>query len=314
MSVEALTTHALASPSTRPDWREIELTRSVLESSREAFVSIDAAGTVIAWNQAAEQTFGWSREEACGRSMAELIIPERHREAHYRGVRRFLDSGKAGVSGHRLELAVLLRDGREVPIELTIAPTRVDGETVFNAFLHDIGERRAAEAEVRRLAAIVETSDDAVMSGTLDGTVTSWNRGAEHLYGYSSEEMVGESISRVRPTGDLREVSELQARLARGERIRDHETREIRKDGSSVDVSVSMSPLADESGRVVGVASIARDVTSRKASERALQEAHARFQGAFEAAPIGMALVDLDGGSSPPMRPCATWSGGRRRS
>ena len=295
MGVEALTTHALASPSTRPDWREIELTRSILESSHEAFVSIDAAGTVIAWNQAAEQTFGWSREEACGRSMAELIIPERYREAHYRGVQRFLESGKVGFSGRRLELAALHRDGREVPIELSIAPTRVGGATVFNAFLHDIGERRAAEAEVRRLAAIVETSDDAVMSGTLDGTVTSWNRGAEHLYGYSSEEMVGESISRVRPTGDLREASELQARLARGERIRDRETREIRKDGSSVDVSVSMSPLADESGRVVGVASIARDVTARKASERALQEAHARFQGAFEAAPIGMALVDLDG-------------------
>ncbi|MGI8439210.1 MAG: PAS domain S-box protein, partial [Thermoleophilaceae bacterium] len=295
MNLRALTRDAFEAPSTLPDRRDNELTRSILQSAHEAFVSIDATGVILAWNRAAEQTFGWPREEACGRSMAELIIPERHREAHYCGVQRFLETGEAGVSGRRLELAALHRDGREVPIELTIAPTRLDGETVFNAFLHDISDRRAAEAEARRLAAIVETSDDAVMSGALDGTVTSWNRGAERLYGYSSDEMVGESISRVRPTGDLREVRDLQARLARGEHIREYETREIRKDGSSVDVLVSMSPLTDESGRIVGVASIARDVTARKASERALQEAHARFQGAFEAAPIGMALVDLDG-------------------
>jgi len=293
MSVEALTSHALASPSTRPDWRENELTRSILESAHEAFVSIDAAGTIIAWNAAAEKTFGWPREEACGRSMADLIIPERYRDAHHRGMRRFLESGKTCVSGRRLELSALHRDGREVPIELTIAPTtHIDGTTGFNAFLHDIGERRAAEAEIRRLAAIVETTDDAVMSVTLDGTVTSWNRGAERLYGYSAEEMVGRSISRVRPTGGLEDV---HARLARGEPVRGFETREVRKDGRLVDVSVSMSPLADESGRTSGFAAIARDVTVRKVSEHALKEAHERFQGAFEAAPIGMALVGLDG-------------------
>ncbi|MDQ4072657.1 MAG: PAS domain S-box protein [Actinomycetota bacterium] len=230
-----------------------------------------------------------------GRSIAELIVPESFRAAHRRGLRRYLETGETRVSGQRLELGALHRDGGELEIELTISPMKVGGETVFNAFLRDITARREAEREVRRLAAIVETSEDAIVSGSIDGTVATWNAGAERLYGYTAEEMIGQPITRLLPSGDFSQVGELRERLLLGGRVRDFETRELHKDGHTIDVSVSMSPLTDESGEVIGVASIARDVGERKGTERALIEAWERFHGAFVNAPIGMALVGLDG-------------------
>lgn len=270
-------------------------TYSVLESAHDAFVSVDAAGRVMVWNRAAEETFGWSRGEALGRPISELIVPERFRDAHQCRLRPYLEAGEARVAGQPLEVAALHRDGHELEVELTVSPMQVGESTVFNAFLRDITARRDAEREVRRLAAIVETSEDAIVSGSLDGTVATWNPGAERLYGYTAEEMIGHPITRLLPSGDCSEVLELRERLSSGGRVRDFETRGLHKDGHLVDVSVSMSPLTEESGEIVGVASIARAVSERKATERALIEAWERFQGAFVNAPIGMALVGLDG-------------------
>jgi PAS domain S-box-containing protein len=273
-----------------------ESTYAILESAHDAFISIDAAGRIIAWNRAEEETFGWPRGDALGRSMVELIVPERFRNAQLRGLQRYLETGDASVAGQPLELAALHRDGRELETELTISPMRMGDATVFNAFLRDITARRQAEREVGRLAAIVETSEDAIVSGSLDGTITTWNAGAERLYGYSAREMVGQPITRLRPSGGLSELAAHRDRLASGKSVREFEVREVHKDGHPIEVSVSMSPLGDERGAIVGVASIARDVSERKVNERAMLEAWERFHGAFVSAPVGMALVGLDGG------------------
>jgi PAS domain S-box-containing protein len=272
-------------------------TYAILESAHDAFVSIDTAGRVTFWNRAAEETFGWSRDEVLGRSLAELIIPERFRDAHRRGLRRYIETGESRVSGKRLELGAVHRDGHELEIELTISPMGVGDATVFNAFVRDTTARREAEREVRRLAAIVETSEDAIISVSLDGTVATWNAGAERLYGYTAEEMIGQPITRLLPSGDFPELRGLRERLSSGGRIRDFETRGVHKEGHPIDVSVSLSSLTDESGQVVGVASIARDVSERKATEQALIQAWEHFHGAFANAPIGMALVGLTAAS-----------------
>lgn len=132
----------------------------------------------------------------------------------------------------------------------------------------DVTERRKASEPMRLLAAIVATSDDAIISKTLDGTVTSWNRAAERLYGWSSEEMVGQSIARIVPPDKLEELAGILARLANGERISHHETVRIAKDGRRIDVSVSISPILDSDGHVVGAAKIARDIRQRREAER----------------------------------------------
>ena len=247
------------------------------------------------WNQAAEVTFGWTATEAVGRELAELIVPERYRGLHRQGLRRYLDGGETRVVSQRIEIDALHRDGHELPVELTITPLSLEGRHFFNAFLHDISDRRAAQNTALRLAALVESSEDAISSGALDGTVMSWNAGAERLYGWTEEEMVGGSIARIRPEGSLEAVLEIQAALAAGRSVSGFETQELRKDGTLIDVSVSISSLRDDEGRVVGISSIARDITDRKRAERALEDLQRRTSSAFVNAPIGMALVAADG-------------------
>jgi PAS domain S-box-containing protein len=126
-----------------------ERLRLVLDTAQEAFVSIDAEGLITAWNPEAEATFGWTRDEAVGRPLSETIIPPEFRDAHRQGIKRFLATGEGPVLGKRLELEAVHRDGRRLPVELTISPVRVDDTYVFHAFLHDVTERKRKEAELQ---------------------------------------------------------------------------------------------------------------------------------------------------------------------
>ena len=136
----------------------------------------------------------------------------------------------------------------------------------------DVTERRRAEADQARLAAIVESSWDAIVGRNMDGTITAWNPGAEALYGYAAEEIVGQSVARLLPPGTEDELVDITARLERGERVPPFETVRRCKDGTPVEVEMTVSPIADPDGRVVGVAAIARDVRERRAAERGQQE------------------------------------------
>src|SRR6187401_526585 len=124
--------------------------RSVLDTAHEAFVSMDADGLISYWNPEAERTFGWSREEANGRVLAETIIPAKYREAHHRGLERFLSSGVGPALNTRFEITALHRDGHEFPVEITISAQETDGGYGFNAFLHDITDRKRAQKELRQ--------------------------------------------------------------------------------------------------------------------------------------------------------------------
>jgi PAS domain S-box-containing protein len=119
--------------------------RQILDGANEAFISIDETGEVVAWNRAAEETFGWPAATAIGRRLSELIMPERYRAMHEQGLRRYLDTGNAAILDKRIELVARHRDGREFPIELTITPARVKGGHRFHAFLHEISEHRGAD-------------------------------------------------------------------------------------------------------------------------------------------------------------------------
>lgn len=136
----------------------------------------------------------------------------------------------------------------------------------------DVSGRRRAEADQLRLAAIVESSWDAIVGRDLDGTITSWNPGAEALYGYSAAEIVGQPVARLLPPGNEGELADITARLGRGERIPPFETVRLRKDGTLVEVEMTVSPILDAAGRLLGVAAIARDISERRGAERRQQE------------------------------------------
>ncbi len=269
--------------------------RQIVSTAHDAFVAIDASGVITDWNPQAERTFGWSKQEAVGQSLAATIIPLRYREMHYRGLESFLHTGRGPLFDRRVEMEALHRDGHEFPVEMTVTPLRVNGEYFFNAFLHDISERKRAEAQIRQLAGIVESSADAIVATTPKGTITAWNRGAERQYGYSPAEAVGRPISILDPPDRPGEEEEILARAAAGHDITQLETLGRRKDGHLVDVSLTVSPIRGQDGELVGVSYIARDISERKRAERALREVQEGFRAAFEDAPIGVALETVDG-------------------
>ncbi|HET7479542.1 MAG TPA: PAS domain S-box protein [Rubrobacteraceae bacterium] len=147
---------------------------------------------------------------------------------------------------------------------------RGDSRFEVNIF-HDITDRERADIERRQLSAIVESSDDAIISKTLDGTITSWNSGAQKIYGYSAEETVGMPISMLVPDDRPNEIPGILERLSRGEKIDHYETVRVTKDGRRLDISVTISPIRNSAGRIVGASAIARDITERKQAEDAMR-------------------------------------------
>jgi PAS domain S-box-containing protein len=164
------------------------LNRAILDSALDCIITMDAAGIVREFNPAAERVFGFSRAEAVGQELAGLVVPERMREQHRRGLAHYLKTGEGPVLGKRIEINALRRDGSEILVELAITPFKADGALLFTAYLRDISERRRDEQASRHLAAIVESSGDAVISTDLKGTIMSWNRGAERIFGYRADD------------------------------------------------------------------------------------------------------------------------------
>jgi two-component system, LuxR family, sensor kinase FixL len=152
------------------------------------------------------------------------------------------------------------------------------------------------QKEARRiLAAIVESSDDAIIGKDLDGRILTWNRGAEHLYGYTAEEVTGRSIELLFPEDRLDELDEMLARSRSGQRVQHHETVRRRKDGQLVDISLTVSPIGDATGRIVGASTIARDITARKRADLALRTSEQRWRSVVESAVDGIVVIDAKG-------------------
>jgi len=244
------------------------LSRTFLDSALDCIITMDATGRVQEFNPASERVFGFTRSEAVGKELAELIIPPRLRERHRQGLVRYLKTGKGPLIGKLIEIEALRRDGSEILVALAINATRVNGSPIFTAYLRDITERKRAEEINRHLAAIIESSGDAIISKDLDEIVTSWNKEAERLFGYGADEMIGKPITVLVPPNRHNEELGIIERLRQGERVLRYETVYLRKDGTALDVSLAVSPIKDETGNVIGASKIARDITGRVRTER----------------------------------------------
>ena len=258
--------------------------RLVVEAAPNAMVMVDEAGLIVMVNAQVERVFGYPRAELLGQPV-ETLVPERLRGHHPALRAAFFAHPQARPMGAGRDLFGRRKDGAEFPIEIGLNPIETDEGTMVLSAIIDITERKAAEAALREsahrlrsLAAIVESSDDAIISNSLEGVVTSWNKSAERIFGYSASEMIGQSILRLAVPGGSGEMIAILERIRRGERVDHSETKRRRRDGSIVHVSLTVSPIYDVDNKLVGVSKVARDITAAALADAALRDSQARLQ------------------------------------
>ena len=243
---------------------------AIIESSDDAIVSKDLHGYVTSWNAAAERMFGYTASEIVGRHITTIIPAARRDEEDY-----VLGRIRAGLRTEHFETVRCRKDGSLLDVSLTISPIRGADGTIIGAskIARDITERKARDRDAFRLAAIVESSEDAIISKDLNSIILTWNAAAEQIFGYTAEEAIGRHIGLIIPDDRLDEETFVINAIRAQNSLRHFETVRRRKDGRLIDISLTVSPIRSASGDVIGASKIARDITEEKALRRAAAEA-----------------------------------------
>jgi PAS domain S-box-containing protein len=237
--------------------------RALEEVTDDAVCTTDLEGRITSWNPAAQRLFGFTPDQAIGQPIASLLRFDEVEE------QRLIDAACRSEPCRDVDAIRRHRDGRRLPVTLTVAPLRDDEGRVVGTvrIARDASGSMQADRAARRLAAIVESSDDAIVSKDLNGIVMSWNAAAQRMFGYTADEMIGESIRKLIPADRQGEEDEVLARLRRGEKVDHFETLRQHKDGRLLPISLTVSPVVDGAGRVVGASKIARDISDKLAAE-----------------------------------------------
>jgi PAS domain S-box-containing protein len=240
---------------------------AIVDSSDDAILSKDLNGIITSWNKGATRIFGYTADEVIGRPGVILLPSDRIDEE-----RLILDRIRRGEQVDHYETRRRRKDGEVIDVSVTISPIRqADGRIVgASKVARDITEQKQSAGATRLLAAIVSSSDDAIVSKNLNGIISSWNAGAERIFGYTPEEAIGRSVLMLVPMDRKDEEPRILERIRRGERIDHFETLRVRKNGEIFPVSLTISPVKNERGTIVGASKIARDITDLKkiAAER----------------------------------------------
>lgn len=226
-----------------------EALRCLFESAPDASYLMDLAGRFVDGNRAAEKLIGYRREELIGKNFVDagLLAPDQVPAAL-----AMLKSLNAGESLGTVQLQLQRRDGRELDVEVKTQLIQISGQMLILGSLQDITDRKQAEEGLRKLAAIVESSDDAVVATDLEGVITSWNRGAETIYGYSAKEAIGQSIGLIIPAKYREELTDFITKAKADKSVQHYETVRRRKNETEIDVSLTISPIHDQEGKVCG--------------------------------------------------------------
>jgi PAS domain S-box-containing protein len=244
---------------------------AVVESSDDAIITQSLDGTIETWNRGAERMFGYSALEAVGRPVSILVPPERLEEED-----AAIDRIRRGDPVRHFETERVSKAGVRVPVSVTISPVLTPTGEIhgISRIARDLTERRALERNAFQLAAIVDFAEDAIASKDINGIVQTWNRAAERMFGYSASEMIGHSIRIIIPRDRWHEEDEVLARIRSGQSIEHFETVRQRKDGSQIEISLSVSPIKTTTGAIIGASKIARDITSQRRLTREAEEAN----------------------------------------
>lgn len=241
---------------------------AIIEYSEDAIASKDLNGIITSWNKSAERLFGYKAEEIIGKPVTLIIPPELHDDEP-----RILEKIRGGERIKHFQTVRVHKNGQHIDVSLTVSPIRDEKGNIVGAakIVRDITRQKKLEEAALRLAAIVESSDDAIASKDLNGVVTSWNRSAEKLFGYKPEEIIGKHITMIIPPELHHDEDMILSKIRRGEKIDHFETIRLHKNGERIEVSLTISPVKDDDGNVIGAAKIVRNIMETNKIERALQ-------------------------------------------
>jgi len=253
---------------------------SLLEAAPDAMVGVDQGGVIRFVNRQTEASFGYDRADLVGQPM-EMLVPKSRRQAH-RAHRAgyFAHPTAARALGSRLEVTGRRRDGTEFPADISLSFIETEDGLLVTAAVRDVSERNQTDQELHQMAAIIRDSEDAIIGKTLDGTITSWNRAAERMYGYSSEEIIGASIKIITPKDRQDELTAILAKVSHGQATEHYQTIRIRKDGSEFPVVLTISPISNVEGAIVGASTIAHDVSQQM---QAFESARSMIESSLDA-------------------------------
>jgi hypothetical protein len=269
---------------------ETLLSHSILEAIPDAVAAVNQQGVIVQINSQAEAMFGYTRDELIGQSV-EMLVPERHRPNHHQHREDFHSKPKIRRMGSGLDLYGRRRDGSEFPVEISLSPIVTGNGAIVLSVIRDISDHKRIENELRhaseelerrksrelrdsqnRMALIVDSSQDAIIGKNLDGIITQWNKGAEQIYGYHAAEIIGQNISILCPPDRPDEVPAILEKIRKGNRVEYFESVRVTKDGRRLNMSISVSPIHDGDGNIIGASAIARDITAQKKFEDQLRQ------------------------------------------
>ena len=270
---------------------ETLLSRVFFEAVPDAMVAVNQDGIIVQVNSQTERLFGYTEGELVGQSV-EVLVPVEKRGLHHRHRDRYRKQPETRRMGAQLDLFGRRKDGSKFPVEISLSPVSTDSGTLVLSAIRDVTYRKHIEEQLKKaqeelnaskdrqlvesrnlLALIVDSSQDAIIGKKLDGTITHWNKGAESMYGYKAEEVIGKPISILAPKDRPDEIPTILEKLRRGDRVEYFETVRVTKTGQRRNVSISVSPIRDAKGEIMGASAIARDVTGQKRAEEQLRQA-----------------------------------------
>ena len=279
-------------PSVNDEQAKMRLFATVLRDSNDAVIISDFEGRISAWNRGAELMYGYTEEDALKMTMWQITPPEKIAEK-----KAFINRLIAGEAVSSFETQRVTKDGRILDVWLTLTKVMDDARKPIGiaSTERDITERKKEEANLRRMATVVQDSNDAITIQDFEGKILAWNHGAELMYGYGEHEALQKNIWLLTPPNRVEEQKDFTNRLIAGEKITSLETQRVTQDGRILDIWMTVTKLVTDAGKPIGIASTERDITELKRVMEALQASEEKFRNEFDNSAIGKSFTSLDG-------------------